>query len=165
MLNNTANNASGKFTATGATAGSGTGTGTLNIVDEMARKVRDTHTHTRLCISGFPYTCFAVCVWMLSGGGDGSEDAVEPGDVLLHHRAHAVGANVHRHVRHSPRLSIHTTLHLSQRHFHSRLPTTAHTGYWCGRNKSDETLAKAQGRNFLAVDVRLSHMPDRPLFR
>ena len=158
MLNNTANNASGKFNATGATAGSGTGTGTLNIVDEMARKVRDVE---RVRFPGVPHTCF----WLLSGGGDGSEDAVEPGDVLLHHRAHAVGANVHRHVRHSPRLSIHTTLHLSQRHFHSRLPTTAHTGYWCGRNKSDETLAKAQGRNFLAVDVRLSHMPDRPLFR
>jgi hypothetical protein len=50
MLNNTANNASGKFNATGATAGSGTGTSTLNIVDEMARKVRDL---THFCSSEF----------------------------------------------------------------------------------------------------------------
>ena len=31
-------------------------------------------------------------------------------------------------------------------------------------NKSDEALAKGPGKNFLALDVRLSHMPDRPLF-
>jgi hypothetical protein len=67
MLNNTANNASGKFTATGATAGSGTGTGTLNIVDEMARKVRDTHTHTsvhqRVPLHVLRCVCMDVIRW------------------------------------------------------------------------------------------------------
>lgn len=165
MLNNTANNASGKFNATGATAGSGTGTGTgtLNIVDEMARKVRD---FTQFCSSGFDslrcltraFGCYQVAAMApkmpLSQATSFFTIAHTP----------LVQMYIDMCVNLPPRLSIDTALHPPQRHFHSHL-LTAHTGYWCGRNKSDETLAKGQGRNFLAVDVRLSHMPDRPLFR
>ena len=48
--------------------------------------------------------------------------------------------------------------------------TIAHTPLiqmYMDMNKSDETLAKQSimpGKNFLALDVRLSHMPTRPLF-